>query len=596
VKLHVDLETLQLIEGPGFRNPVGSLRFKRGDAARLEVLFLRNGSTAATIGDPQQLELQFGVKPRGRYEAGYLTYTADWTMPPLGAEKPVYQCSPSFNTADLDAALDVGSATELPEITLMGEITWREGTGEPTSTRTFAVVVENDVNRGTEGTPFTLPGPDDYVAARAVLHDRLQTLDSAAQARARANIGIEDAGGATIADGSITLPKLADLPANTVIGRLAGVGPAQTLTHSTSATADTLARRDGAGQLWSNVFVSSAGGGSGLLAGVSWEGLFFSYGLTGAQVLVGGDGSNISAGRAINFPDRSGTFAVLDEWNTLSMDGIYATDGYFDTVNIATNLTVEGSIQAPYQDLSTDASVVTRRLRLEEALWELHAMRTPAVVPAGNSAGAGSAFGGGGEWTGTSGTAAGGWARIPILRSIHTFPGVSGANIRCDRDLTLSTVSTHLLFDGVRSRLIVGDAGSGAPPAAAANALTGKGWGYEIRLSSGNVEIRLVAFDTAFAASAWHSLGAYSINIAYSLILRKVGGTLQLFAAIGNNLAMRPAPIYAPTIALTTQIPVAGFTASPWISALIVNDATTAPAGGNAGFRYIPAMPIHSPP
>lgn len=167
MKLHVDLETLQLIEGPGFRNPVTALRFKRGDAAQLEVLFLRNGSTAATIGDPQQLELQFGVKPRGRYEAGYLAHTADWTMPALGVEKPIYQCSPSFNTTDLDAALNVGSTTELSEIVLMGEITWREGTGEPTSTRTFTVVVENDVNRGTEGAPATLPGPDEWLAARA---------------------------------------------------------------------------------------------------------------------------------------------------------------------------------------------------------------------------------------------------------------------------------------------------------------------------------------------------------------------------------------------------------------------------------------------
>ena len=31
VKLYVDLETFELIEGPGFRNPVTNLRFKRGD-------------------------------------------------------------------------------------------------------------------------------------------------------------------------------------------------------------------------------------------------------------------------------------------------------------------------------------------------------------------------------------------------------------------------------------------------------------------------------------------------------------------------------------------------------------------------------------
>ena len=155
MRLHVDLETLQLIEGPGFRNPVASLRFKRGDGARLEVVFLENGTTPVAIGDPALLELRFGVKPRGRYESGYLAHTASWTLPAEGAENPVYRCSPSFNTVELDAALGVGSLAgpELAELTLMGEVTWREGSGEPTSTRTFLVVVENDVNRGTEGVP-----------------------------------------------------------------------------------------------------------------------------------------------------------------------------------------------------------------------------------------------------------------------------------------------------------------------------------------------------------------------------------------------------------------------------------------------------------
>jgi hypothetical protein len=37
VKLHVDLDTLQFIEGPGFRSTVTSIRLKRGDAATLEV-------------------------------------------------------------------------------------------------------------------------------------------------------------------------------------------------------------------------------------------------------------------------------------------------------------------------------------------------------------------------------------------------------------------------------------------------------------------------------------------------------------------------------------------------------------------------------
>jgi hypothetical protein len=161
VKLYVDLETLQLIEGPGFRNPVTSLRFKRGDAAQLEVTFLEGGTTAASIGNPLALEIQFGIKPRSRYDIGYLVHDSVWTMPAVDAESPVYQCSPSFNTVELDSALGVGSATgtELSEIALMGEITWREGAGQPTSTRTFLVVVENDVNRGTEGVPTSAEPP-----------------------------------------------------------------------------------------------------------------------------------------------------------------------------------------------------------------------------------------------------------------------------------------------------------------------------------------------------------------------------------------------------------------------------------------------------
>ena len=106
--------------------------------------FLRNGTTSVTIGDAATLSLQFGIKPRGRYDVSYLVHEDDWTFPDPGAETPVYQCSPSFNTNELDSALNVGSSTgsELSEITLMGEITWREGAGEPTSTRTFVVVVE----------------------------------------------------------------------------------------------------------------------------------------------------------------------------------------------------------------------------------------------------------------------------------------------------------------------------------------------------------------------------------------------------------------------------------------------------------------------
>ena len=86
MKLYVDLESLQLIEGPGFRNPVTALRFKRGDAAQLEVTFLEGGTMVATIGDPDLLELRFGVKPRNRYDIGYLVQSDAWSLPAPDAE------------------------------------------------------------------------------------------------------------------------------------------------------------------------------------------------------------------------------------------------------------------------------------------------------------------------------------------------------------------------------------------------------------------------------------------------------------------------------------------------------------------------------
>jgi hypothetical protein len=153
VKLYVDLESRELIECPGFRNPVTTLRFKRGDSAKLEVAFLTNGSTHAAIGDPDALTMRFGVKPSNRFDLDYLVYCDEWTMPDEEETSPVYVCYPSFNTVELDAALDVGEEPELASVTLMGEITWSEGDGEPTSTRTFIVIVENDVIRGGETEP-----------------------------------------------------------------------------------------------------------------------------------------------------------------------------------------------------------------------------------------------------------------------------------------------------------------------------------------------------------------------------------------------------------------------------------------------------------
>ena len=155
MKLHVDLGSGSLLEGPGLRDLAAAPRFKRGDAVPLEVVFLTDGRTPAHIGDPAALSIHFGLKAGGRYDLGYLAHESVWTMPEPDDPAPVYRCLPSFNTGEMNDALRVGGATELDELEVMGEISWHEGSAEPTSTRTFAVIVENDVNRGNEGAPTT---------------------------------------------------------------------------------------------------------------------------------------------------------------------------------------------------------------------------------------------------------------------------------------------------------------------------------------------------------------------------------------------------------------------------------------------------------
>ena len=192
MKLYVDLETLQLIEAPGFRSPVTSLRFKRGDAATLEVAFLSSAASVySLIGDRATLAMQFGIKAAADYAGGYLVHEPAWTMPAEDAVAPVYVCAPSFNTTALNTALGVGGSTELATLTAMAEITWVDSSGEPASTRTFEIAIENDVNRGTEGTPLSNPTPEAWLSARAPRIDTSRPLTPAELLMANANFGDE---------------------------------------------------------------------------------------------------------------------------------------------------------------------------------------------------------------------------------------------------------------------------------------------------------------------------------------------------------------------------------------------------------------------
>ena len=161
--------------------------FKRGDDAIVEILFVRGGvQTQLTAG----IAITFGVKLRGRYDSLPLVQSNDFTLSGSGATAK-YIGYPSFNTEELNEALgiDDDESNDIAVLDLMGEISWTEPTTEIlTSSETFAVRVNNDVNREDDAPPNALPSPSDWLDARAVRFDKSQTLTDAQKQSARGNI------------------------------------------------------------------------------------------------------------------------------------------------------------------------------------------------------------------------------------------------------------------------------------------------------------------------------------------------------------------------------------------------------------------------
>jgi hypothetical protein len=159
----IDLDTLTVIESLTDKRPLIAASSKRGDGASFELIFARSGvaeplATGAIV--------SFGLKPKGKYDADAVVFSDDFTLSGTGAAAK-YLADPSFNTTPLNAlfAIDADENNDPPFIDLMAEITWRTTGGAPTSTQTFPFRVHNDVLRGDEGTPTSLPDPADWMPA-----------------------------------------------------------------------------------------------------------------------------------------------------------------------------------------------------------------------------------------------------------------------------------------------------------------------------------------------------------------------------------------------------------------------------------------------
>jgi hypothetical protein len=139
-----DIETGNLVQSVGDRTPISQFEFKRGDTRDDELIFVRNGQQY----DPEAALVKFGIKLPGATQ--FLVSTSAFSKTGSGATA-VWTFSPSFNTEELNTALNIGgTGAELTSIA--GDLEFEYTLdGFVVSTKTFPCRIARDINRGDEG-------------------------------------------------------------------------------------------------------------------------------------------------------------------------------------------------------------------------------------------------------------------------------------------------------------------------------------------------------------------------------------------------------------------------------------------------------------
>lgn len=129
---------------------VGSATFKARDTVTLDMKF-HNGLAAVALAVDS--ELVFVIKTGVAAAATTLAIATEWEVVATGH----YRASLSLNTEEIIDAIG-----DLDKLSAVGELTWNEGSGWESS-NTLKITLDNDVYKGDEGTPLSLPTPDDWL-------------------------------------------------------------------------------------------------------------------------------------------------------------------------------------------------------------------------------------------------------------------------------------------------------------------------------------------------------------------------------------------------------------------------------------------------
>jgi hypothetical protein len=159
MKIYVDSDTNQIITDAAFKAPVNGVSFKRGDASKVEVIFV-TGNTAEDASEDRSIT--FGIKAAGKFDGDFLVSASDFTI-----SETSYVLAPSFNTVELNDLLNSGDdddTNDVASVAAMLEITWSDDEGDTwLSTNTITATIFNDVVKGVEGTPLESPTPLDWL-------------------------------------------------------------------------------------------------------------------------------------------------------------------------------------------------------------------------------------------------------------------------------------------------------------------------------------------------------------------------------------------------------------------------------------------------
>ena len=158
MRLYFDLDSGKLVQGVGLTSPLSAIALKRGDAVKLELSFCRGNDAVALVGDP--VEMIFAVKQTPAASSGILMLANDWTF---DANDDVWSAALPSDTSALNTMIGNN-----PYLDLLGEFTYTETTGGPTTSQTIKVRVSNDLWKGNEGTPLELQTPVQWLAEHVI--------------------------------------------------------------------------------------------------------------------------------------------------------------------------------------------------------------------------------------------------------------------------------------------------------------------------------------------------------------------------------------------------------------------------------------------